>query len=397
MPAIKTNALSAVQVKKLTGPGFYVDGLGLTLKIDANGNKRWFQRVSIGGKRHNLGLGSYPTVGLADARAVAADNTRAIQQGRNILAEKKQAKEDAKEDAAPVSTIPTFADVATKVIELRRPTWSNPKHAAQWTATIETYANPLLGNKPIDEITAADVLAVLTPIWTEKPETASRVRQRVEAVLDWAVANGWRVDNPAGRALLKVLPNTKSLKEHHRALPYADVPAALRKVRLSPSHTLTRLAFEFMVLTASRAGEVRNADWSEIDWESSMWTVPASRMKARREHRQPLSNQALEILRDAWELTGGEGLVFPAKRSGAALTDMAFNVLLRRLEIPAVPHGFRSSFRDWAAEQSGAAWAVCESALAHNVGNGVEQAYMRSDLFEQRRELMDAWAAYIAG
>ena len=209
-----------------------------------------------------------------------------------------------------------FADVAAQVIELRRPTWSNAKHAAQWTATLETYAFPTIGDKAIDAITAADVLAVLTPIWTEKPETASRVRQRIEAVLDFAVANGWRADNPAGRHLLKVLPDTKGLKEHHRALPYADVAAALRKVRLSPSHTLTRLAFAFMVYTAARAGEVRLAEWSEIDFESATWIVPAARMKARKEHRVPLSNKALELLQDAKDLTGGEGLVFPAKRSG---------------------------------------------------------------------------------
>ena len=321
MPATKTNALSAAQVKKLTAPGFYADGLGLTLKIDDNGNKRWFQRVSINGKRHNLGLGGYPTIGLADARTVAQENHRAIQQGRNVLAERQQAKQDAKEDTAPPAlAIPAFADVAAEVIELRRPTWSNAKHAAQWTATLETYVYPAIGGKAIDEITAAEVLAVLTPIWTEKPETASRVRQRIEAVLDWAVANGWRADNPAGRHLLKVLPNTKGLKEHHRALPYADVHAALRKVRLSPSHTLTRLAFEFMVLTASRAGEVRHANWSEIDFESATWIVPAARMKARREHRVPLSDKGLEVLRDAKELTGGEGLVFPAKRSGLVLS-----------------------------------------------------------------------------
>ena len=398
MPAVKTNALSAVQVKKLTAPGFYADGLGLTLKIDGNGNKRWFQRVSINGKRHNLGLGSYPTVGLADARTVAQENHRAIQSGRDILAEKKQAKEDAKQDTAPVvPAIPTFADVAATVIEVRRPTWSNPKHAAQWTATLDTYAFPFLGDKPVDEITTADTLAVLAPIWTQKPETASRVRQRMETVFDWAVNNGWRQDNPAGRSLLKSLPNTKKLKEHHRALPYADVPAALRKIRLSTAYPLTKLSFEFLALTATRSGEVRHADWSEVDWESATWIVPAHRMKAGKEHRVPLSDKALGILRDAWELTGGEGLVFPAPRSGNALTDMTFTALLRRLKVDAVPHGFRSSFRDWAAECSGAAWAACESALAHNVGNGVEQAYMRSDLFEQRRALMQQWADYIAG
>ena len=378
--------LSVILVKSLSRVGMHADNQdALYLRISKGGSKSWIQRITINGKRRDVGLGGYPTVSLAQARRLAADNRRDIADGRDPLADKSQ------------PGMPTFAQAAARVIELRRPTWSNPKHVAQWTATLETYAYPALGGKAIDEITAADVLAILTPIWTEKPETASRVRQRMETVFDRAINYGWRSDNPAGRHLLKSLPNTKGLKEHHRALPYADVPAALRKVRLSPSHTLTRLAFEFMVLTASRAGEVRHVDWSEIDFESATWIVPAARMKARREHRVPLSDKALEILRDAWELTGGEGLIFPAKRSGAALTDMAFNVLLRRLEVDAVPHGFRSSFRDWAAECSGAAWAVCESALAHNVGNGVEAAYMRSDLFEQRRQLMQQWADYIAG
>lgn len=395
MPATKTNALSAAQVKKLTAPGFYADGLGLTLKIDGNGNKRWFQRVTVnGGKRHNLGLGSYPTVGLADARAVAQDNQRAIQQGRDILTERKQVKQD----TAPVPTVPTFREMADTVIELRRPTWRNPKHAAQWTATLETYAFPTIGDKAVDEITAADVLAVLTPIWTCKTETASRVRQRIEAVIDFAVTSGWRSDNPAGRQILKVLPNTKGLKEHHRALPYQDVAAALRKVRLSTAYPLTKLGFEFLTLTAARSGEVRLATWNEVDWDSRTWVVPAHRMKTGKEHRVPLSDKALEILRDAWEISGQEcGLIFPAHRSGKAMTDMTLTALLRRLEIDAVPHGFRSTFRDWLAECTGASWAVCESALAHNVGNSTEQAYMRSDLFEQRRELMQQWADYIAG
>ena len=291
--------------------------------------------------------------------------------------------------------IPTFADVAATVIELRRPTWSNPKHAAQWSATLATYAFPMIGDKPVDSITAADVLAVLTSIWTAKPETASRVRQRMETVFDFAVTGGHRLDNPAGRALLKVLPSTKRFKEHHAALNYCDVAAAVRKVRLSTAHPLTRLAFEFLVLTASRSGEVRGAEWSEIDWQSATWTIPASRMKARREHRVPLSDKAMEILRDAFELTDGQGMIFPAKRSGKALTDMTLTVLMRRLDIPATVHGFRSGFRDWAAEKSGASWAVCESALAHNVGNSTEAAYMRSDLLEQRRELLAAWGAYL--
>ena len=240
-------------------------------------------------------------------------------------------------------------------------------------------------------------MEVLTPIWTTKPETASRVRQRMETVMDWAVAQGYRLDNPAGRSLLKVLPKTQRLKEHHRALPYAQVPGAVDKVRESTAGRSTKLAFEFLVRTAARSGEVRGAEWSEIDWGSATWEVPAARMKARRPHRVPLSVRAVEILREALDLDHGQGLVFPAARGGRPASEMVFTALLRRLEIPAVPHGFRSSFRDWVIEQTSTPWAVAEAALAHNVGNSTEAAYMRSDLFDQRRALMDRWADYVAG
>ena len=275
------------------------------------------------------------------------------------------------------------------MIGLRRPTWSNPKHAAQWQSTLQTYAFPLIGYKAVDAITTADVLEALTPIWTSKAETASRVRQRMETVMDWAVAQGYRLDNPAGRSLLKVLPKTQRLKEHHRALPYAQVPGAVRRVRESTAGRPTKLAFEFLVLTANRSGEVRAAGWTEVDWESATWEIPAVRMKARRPHRVPLSARAIEILGQAWELNDGQGLIFPAARSGKPASEMVFTALLRRLEIPAVPHGFRSSFRDWVAECTATPWAVGEAALAHNVGNSTEAAYMRSDLFDQRRALMD--------
>ena len=216
----------------------------------------------------------------------------------------------------------------------------------------------------------------------------------METVFDWTVAQGWRMDNPAGRALLKVLPSVKWVKSHHAALPYTGVQAALHKVRLSTSLPSTKLALEFMVLTAARSGEVRAAEWSEFDWNNWTWIVPAERMKASREHRVPLSNRAMDVLRDACMLTSGEGLVFPAK-GGAILSDMTFTGLLRRLEIPAVPHGFRSSFRDWVAEQTATPWAVAEAALARTIGNSTEQAYMRSDLFERRRVLMEDWAHYL--
>ena len=281
------------------------------------------------------------------------------------------------------------------MIELRRPTWSNARHAAQWENTLAAYAHPVIGHKTVDSITPADAMEVLTPIWTSKPETASRVRQRMETVMDWAITHEYRLDNPAGRSLLRILPPVKRLKEHRQALPYAQVPEALALVRESTADISTKLAFEFLVLTASRSVEVRAAEWSEIDWAAATWEVPAARMKARRPHSVPLAGRALEILEEALRLGGGRGLVFPSARSGKAASPTTFLALLGRLGIAAVPHGFRSSFRDWVIEQTATPWAVAEAALAHNVGNSTEAAYMRSDLFEQRRGLMDAWGTFV--
>ena len=383
--------LTALAARALGKPGRHGDGGGLYLNVAASGSKSWVQRIVIHGRRRDMGLGPYPAVSLARARSIAHDNRTAVAEGRDPVAEKREAARR----RAP--SIPTFAQAAARVIELRRPTWSNAKHAAQWQSTLQTYAFPLVGHVAVDAITAADVMDALTPIWTSKPETASRVRQRMETVMDWAVAQGYRLDNPAGRSLLKVLPKTQRQKEHHRALPYARVPGAVVRVRESIASSSTKLAFEFLVLTASRSGEVRAADWTEVDWEAATWEVPAARMKARRPHRTPLSDRAIEILRQALELNDGQGLIFPAMRSGKPASEMVFTVLLRRLGIPAVPHGFRSSFRDWVIERTSTPWAVAEAALAHNVGNSTEAAYMRSDLFEQRRALMGRWAEYVTG
>ena len=388
----KQQALSAAMVRTVNRPGMYADGNGLNLKVVSSGAKRWVQRVTIGGKRHNLGLGGYPAVSLAEARELAAENQRAIRQGRDPLAEKHQAEEDLRRPP-----VPAFTQATEQVIEMRRPTWSNTKHASQWENTLRTYAHPVIGRKPVDEITTADVLAVLTPIWTVKPETASRVRQRLETVLDWTVAQGWRADNPAGKAILRVLPRISRLKSHHTALPFGDVPDALRQVWESTADRVTRLSFEFLVLTAARSGEVRLAMWEEMEVESSTWTVPAARMKARREHRVPLTGRALEILSQARELDGQDsGLVFPAGNR-KPLSDMVYTALLRRLGIPAVPHGFRSSFKDWCMEVRGGdhRWFLSEAALAHNLGNATETAYARTDLLEPRRPLMDEWAEFL--
>ena len=386
--------LTALVARALSRPGRHGDGDGLYLHVAPAGSKSWVQRIVVDGRRRDLGLGSYPAVSLAKARSIAHDNRTAVAEGRDPVAEKRQVREAARR---PAPSIPTFAEAAARVIELRRPTWSNAKHAAQWESTLAAYAHPVIGGKTVDAVTPADAMAVLTPIWTTKPETASRVRQRMETVMDWAVTQGYRLDNPAGRSLLKVLPPAKGPKEHHRALPYAQVPGAVTRVRDSTAEAPTKLAFEFLVLTAGRSGEVREAEWGEIDWEAATWEIPAARMKARRPHRVPLSGRALEILKEASRFGGEQDMVFPATRSGRAASPTTFIALLRRLGLPAVPHGFRSSFRDWVIEQTSTPWAVAEAALAHNVGNSTEAAYMRSDLFDQRRALMDAWAEYVAG
>ena len=386
--------LSAAAAKALSKPGRHGDGGGLYLSVAPSGTKSWVQRIVVHGRRRDIGLGAYPTVSLARAREIAHDNRTAVAERRDPVAEKREARAAARK---PAPSVPTFAEAAARVIELRRPTWSNLKHAAQWQWTLQTYAFPLIGGKAVDAISSADVLNTLTPIWTGKPETASRVRQRMETVMDWVVAQGYRLDNPAGRSLLKVLPKTGRLKEHHRALPYVQVPGVVQQVRESAANNSTKLAFEFLVLTAGRSGEVRAADWTEVDWESATWELPAARMKARRPHRVPLSGRAIEILCQAERLNDGQRLIFPATRSGKPASEMTFTALLRRLQIPAVPHGFRTSFRNWVAECTAAPWAVAEAALAHSVGNSTEAAYMRSDLFDQRRALMEAWADYVTG
>ncbi len=388
----KRNALSAVFVQSVHETGTYSDGGGLNLRVEKSGAKYWFQRVTIDRKRRNVGLGGYPTVSLAEARKAALLNARMIREGRDPLAEKREAI--AARQRPPT---PTFAEAAATVIEMRRPTWSNSKHAAQWSSTLETYAFPQIGSKLVTDITSADILAVLTPIWAEKPETASRVRQRMETALDWAVAQGYRIDNPANRSITKVLPRMPRTKRHHPALHYSAVPQALELVGTSTSRTTTKLAFEFLVLTAARSEEVRFATWDEIDWDERKWTVPVGHMKSRREHKAPLSKRSLEVLRLAEELSDGpSGLVFPGRR-GKPLSDMVFTSMLRRLKIPAVAHGFRSSFKDWCMEGTDARWEASETALAHNLGNSTEQAYARTDMFEPRRELMEMWADFVAG
>ena len=387
MPKQVHNQLTPLRIREVKQPGDYADGNGLYLRVDRSGVKRWVQKITIRGKRRNLGLGSIHVVTLAQARAQAAGNKRMVREGGDPLSTKRQA------------IMPTFAEAAATVIALNQPTWSNEKQAYQWEMTVSKYVNPVIGERLVGDIASSDVLAVLTPIWTSKHETARRVRQRIGAVMDWAVAQGYRADNPAGSALARVLPRMPRTQAHQQAIPYDEVADAIRRFNGSEADATTKLSFEFLVLTASRSSEVRLATWAEVDMLAATWTVPPERMKGRRglrrEHRVPLSGRALDVLDEAAQLTDGNGLIFPSPLTGRAISDATHRKRLRELGIPAVPHGFRSSFRDWASEQTDAPHAVMEAALAHVISNATEAAYARSDLFDRRRVLMDEWAAYL--
>ena len=364
-------------------PGRYCDGQGLYLYVQTSGARSWVQRLVIHGRRRDLGLGSVALVPLAEAREKALANRKLAREGGDPLAEKRRAEK-----------IPTFAEAARRVLEQKRAGWRNGRHPQSWWTSLERYAFPRIGARPVSAVTSAEVLDVLTPIWHVKAQTARRVRERIRAVLEWAVAVELRSDNPCDR-IGPVLGPQHAMVEHMRALPHQDVAAAAARVRASGGAEVVKLAFEFLVLTVARWGEVRGAAWTEIDTAGRVWTIPPLRMKAKRAHRIPLPGRAAEIL-DAARTLGGGPLVFPG-RNGAPLSEKRLRRLLQRQGIAAVPHGFRSTFRDWAAERTNHPRDVIEAALAHVVSNKVEAAYARSDLFERRRRLMDDWAVYLSG
>lgn len=382
-------ALTAQFVKTAREPGKYFDGHGLFLRVQPNGARQWVQRIVIRGKRCELGLGNPSLVSLAEARDAALRNRKLAQAGGDPMQAKREAE-----------AVLTFEEAARKVHALHLPTWRNPKHGAQFLTTLETYAFPKMGKLRMPDVTTGDVLAVLTPIWTDKPKTAARVRQRIGMVMKWAVAQGWRQDNPA-QSIAEALPKRdRSLIEHRKALTYAEVAGCLASVQASGAGLSTKLALEFLVLTATRSGEARGALWSEIDLgaaTSATWTIPANRMKAKREHRIPLTARAVAILREAKALGDGTGLVFPGTKAGKPLSDMTLSKLVKELDFAADIHGFRTSFRTWAQERTNFPREVAEAALAHAMKDKAEAAYARSDVFEKRRKMMDAWAGYLAG
>jgi integrase len=390
----KAKEMGALAVSRLTGPGLhFVGGVsGLALQVLPKGGRTWILRAMMGGRRRDMGLGGFPDVTLADARAAARGAREQIRAGLDPI-EELRAVASARR-ASKISQI-TFRQAVTAYIAAHEPGWRNIKHAQQWRNTLETYAHPVIGSVLIHDVDLTHVLAILEPIWKSKTETATRLRGRIEQVLDWATARGHRDGlNPARwRGHLDKLlarPSKIVRVEHHAALPVAEIGTFMG--RLLALEGVGARALEFAILTASRSGEVRGATWSEIDLEGANWTIPAGRMKAGREHRVPLSPRATTLLR-ALPRIAGTSLVFPAPRGGT-LSDMTLRAVLRRMKVAAVPHGFRSTFRDWASEHTNYPRDAAEMALAHAIGDKVEAAYRRGDLFDKRRRMMADWAAF---
>lgn len=394
--ARQTNRLSARTVSTTQKPGLHPDGGGLYLQVTANQARSWVYRYMLNRRAREMGLGSADVVTLAEARALAAEARKMRATGIDPI--EARTEERARDRLGAAASI-TFKEAATAYIRAHRTGWRNAKHADQWQATLQTYAYPIIGSQPVQHVDTALVLKVLEPIWSEKPETASRVRGRIEAVLDREIALGHRPDpNPARWRgnLDHALPRRSRVRavKHHPALPYGEIGAFMAALRERTS--VSAAALEFLILTAARTGEVLGTTWTEFDLHAMVWTVPADRMKSGREHRVPLSKPAITVLERMAVLRGEtdtEAFVFPGGRVGKPLSNMALLAVLRHMgRGDLTTHGFRSTFRDWAAERTGYPREVAEAALAHAVPDRTEAAYRRGDLFDKRRRLMDAWA-----
>lgn len=377
-------ALTAQFVRNASVPGKYFDGHGLYLRVDDGGGRYWVQRIVIRGKRRELGLGPASLISLAEARAAAVENRKKARAGGDPLADKKQAK-----------AILTFKEATQRVhIELS-PTWKNPKDRAAFLATLEKYAFPKFGTVLVSDVTSADIRKVILDARKLAPEVARKLTFRISAVFKWAIAEGMRKDNPALAGAL-ALPKQEKSKGQRKALPYEEVNGCIAAVAASAATAATKLAIELVILSACRSGEVRGAVWSEFDLAAKVWTIPAERMKMGREHRVPLSPRVLEILEEAKKLGDGEGLIFAGTKEGKQLSDMTLSKLVKELGYAVDVHGFRASFRTWAQERTNFPREIAEAALAHVAGDAVERAYARSDVFQKRRKMMEAWAAFVA-
>ena len=401
MPKI-VPALGAAQVAKINRPGLHAVGNppGLHVQVSPTGARSWVLRVLIGSKRRDIGLGGLAEVTLAEAREQARKFRAMIREGIDPLAERRKARAELIAEQAKAIT---FKDAAERAHRAKAAGFRNVKHRADWISSLERYAFPIIGNMPVSSIEVAHVQQVLEPIWHDRTETASRLRQRIESVLAWATVSGFRTgDNPARWAdnLKELMPAPEKIRKqvNYKALPWADVPAFMAELRKRDGVSVK--ALEFAILTGSRSGEVRGATWDEIDLDAGLWTIPGDRMKAGRKHEVPLSGAALAILQDVPRMEGCP-YVFPAPRGGM-LSDMALNAICRRMEVPAVPHGFRSSFKDWARNNARDAEGhlfpdeVSELALAHVNSDATRAAYARDGLLPMRRAMLDQWARFCA-
>ena len=379
--------LNASSIKSANKPGYHRVDTTLYLSIADGGSKSWIQRLTIRGKRRDIGLGGYPLVSIHEAREMAFGNRKLAREGGDPFAERAKAR------------MPTFNEAARRVYAAHRPRWRSEKTAKNWQQGMARHVLPRLGERRVDEIGREDVLGILLPIWHKTPAVARRVRHWIRTVLSWCQAHGFIDYNMAGEMIDGALPAMPSVKAHYRALPYPEVPGALAAIKDSDSSLPVKLCFEFLVLTATRSGEARHATWSEIDLDGREWLIPAERMKAARAHRVPLSDPGLDVLEQAWPMRNRSNLVFPSPNMPRRpMADMTLGKALQAAGYGqrATVHGFRSSFRDWAGECTAAPHAVMELSLAHAVGGAVEQAYARSDLFAKRRALMEQWAAYLS-
>ncbi|VTU28399.1 tyrosine-type recombinase/integrase [Variovorax sp. PBL-E5] len=390
----KAVELGALQVGRLKDPGRHAVGgvAGLHLFIKVGGARSWMLRVLVGGRRKDIGLGGYPDVTLAGAKEAARRAREQVMQGIDPVEQRKQARALLMAENA---TAKTFTQCYKAFIEDKGEEWRNPKHRQQWTNTLKTYADPKLGELLVRDITMTHVLEVLRPIWKEKTETATRVRGRIEAVLDWATVRGYRQgDNPARwKGHLEQLlpkPSKVSKVEHHPAVAVDAVSGFISAVRAAPG--MGARALEFAIFTAARSGEVRGALWSEFNLKAKLWTVPAERMKGHREHRVPLSKQAIKLLESTPRFEGSDVVFWGVK--GQVLSDMTLSAVMRRMGVDAVPHGFRSTFRDWASERTNFPRELAEMALAHTIESKVEAAYRRGDMLAKRLQMMQAWADF---
>lgn len=390
----KARELSALDVKRLLTPGRHAVGIvpGLLFNVKETGARSWLLRTMIGGKRRSIGLGGYPEVSLSEARSRARGFKAAINEGIDPIEKRRRLKNSLIEAQTEKMS---FGEAARLCHEKKSYEFKSKKHQADWINSIDRYATPMIGEIPVSEINLTHILKVLEPIWTEKTETATRLRQRIEAILSWATVFGHREGaNPARWRghLDAILPRPSKLRrvQHYRALPWQKINSFM--VDLKGREGIAARCLEFLILTAARSGEVRFSTWPEVDLENCIWTIPGARMKNGNSHRVPLSTRAVYLLENLPRLLNCD-FIFPSTRGGP-LSDMALNMTIRRMKVDAVPHGFRATFRDWAAEETNFSRAVAEMALAHTIKNKTESAYRRGDLLEKRRTLMQYWADF---